>query len=84
MKHTGKHSNRKSRGALAGYAFAALLAVQPFVNDEIDLNRKVDLARFIFRIGIAMMIAVLSRYLANNQSTIHETNNSELPRQGKL
>ena len=72
MKYTTKHSGKKNRGALAGYAFAALVAIQPFINDEVDFNKKPDLVRFIFKIGLAMMIAVLSRFLAMNKGQVTE------------
>jgi hypothetical protein len=79
MKHTFKQPVKKSSGTLAGYVFAALVAIQPLVNDEIEFSNRVDLLRFIFRIAVSVMIAVLSRYLSMRGTAFTQNKNPELP-----
>ncbi|HWJ89522.1 MAG TPA: hypothetical protein VNR87_00340 [Flavisolibacter sp.] len=79
MKHNCRRSHNRSRGSQAGYVFAALMAIQPFINDEVDFSRRSNLVRFVFRICLAVVVAVLSRYTSVNPPQSIEKKNPGLP-----
>lgn len=52
---------------LASYLLAALIAVQPFFTETVDLTDKTERLRFIWRIAIAIGVGVIGKYAADSR-----------------
>ena len=60
---------------LLGYIAAALIALQPFLESEVKTGNRFEVTRYIFRIVVTVMIAVLGKYLKDREFS--KENNAE-------
>lgn len=51
---------------ILGYVIAALVAIQPLLIDPINWDSRHDVARYVFRLAVAVLIAVFGKMAADS------------------
>ena len=64
-----RNKQKQQFASVAGYLISIMVALQPFLNSEMEFNNRVDMIRFAAKIMAALSIAVCTKYVKDHMNT---------------